>query len=94
MGEESNSRVSVSEDKLYRALAEQELRLLQGFSERLDEKLAPIQSRVTVLELANAGRTAVAERQDKSHEIRTLTKPTLIATAVSAIGVLLGHVWH
>lgn len=39
---EGNGRVSVSEDKLYRALAEFELRI----SKRIDEALAPVRKDV------------------------------------------------
>lgn len=87
-------RVTVSEDKLYRALAEQELRLLKGFEERMSLVLEPLDKRIFALEIDRAGRAAIQEKSDKHREIRSLTKPSLIATFVSACGVMLGHFWH
>jgi len=80
-------QISISEDKLYRALAEQELRII----DKVVAQIKPIEVRVTALELTNAGDNALASDLAKRADRRAMVKPTLVATAISACTAVFLH---
>jgi len=83
-------QMSISEDKLYRALAETELRILNGVEEKLDRKVKPLEARVAVLEITNAGENALASDLAKRQDRSAMVRPMLVATLVSTVtGVIL-----
>ena len=87
----AEGQITISEDKLYRALAEQELRILKGVDERLDKKVSPLEKRVIVLELTNAGENALASDLAKRADRSAMIKPTAVATVISALTAAILH---
>ena len=83
----AEGQITISEDKLYRALAETKLDILDHF----DAKIKPIESRVTVLELTNAGENALASDLAKRADRTAMIKPTAFATVISALVAVALH---